>query len=432
MKSIAIVRIAVCLLVLLVAATCLGNPDSLNPADTVAVDTAVMTADTTVAAATTGDLQYPMDPERQAQLVAYSRFNNIWRFVSFFVGLLIPFLILVTGLSAKLRTWASKIKIKFFAVWAFLILFLLVDYILSMPLSIYRSFIVEQQYGFMNQTFIEWLTEDMMNLGILMVIGIIPMFFLYKLINYMTRWWLAFTLGAIPFLIVMMIVIPIYISPLFNDFGPLQDKALETEILALAESAGIHDADIFEVNASKQSAKLNAYVTGMFGSKRIVLYDTLIRNFTTNEIKFVMAHEMGHYVMNHIWWGLGIALVFMMLALFLMDKMIHRVIKKFQKRFGFIHLGDMASLPLILIFVSVISFVFQPITNSASRYMEVQSDTYGMEHAGITGEEAAIAFDKLAVYNLSDPDPHPLVEFWFYSHPALTKRMAFVRAWEKE
>ena len=214
---------------------------------------------------------------------------------------------------------------------------------------------------------------------------------------------------------------------MFNDFVPLEDKQLESEIVTLAEKGGIGDADIFQVDGSRQSSKLNAYVTGLFGSKRIVLYDTLIRNFSLDEIKFVMAHEMGHYVKHHLWWGLLVTVLFTLGALWLMDKTIHPVIRRFKNRFGFDSLSDMASLPLVLIFISVIFFVFQPITNSASREMERQADRYGMEMSGVSGEAAAIAFDKLSVYNLSDPDPHPLVEFWFYDHPALKKRMAFVR-----
>jgi Zn-dependent protease with chaperone function len=183
------------------------------------------------------------------------------------------------------------------------------------------------------------------------------------------------------------------------------------------------------VDGSKQSSKINAYVTGLFGTKRIVLYDTMIDNFTLDEIRFVMGHEMGHYLMNHMWWGLGIAILFIMFSLWLMDKTIHGVIRRFSTRFRFKKLSDIASLPLVLIFIYVINFAFQPITNSSSRFMERQADKFGMDITGVSGETAAIAFDKLSVYNLSDPDPSELVEFWFYSHPSLKKRMAFVRSY---
>jgi Zn-dependent protease with chaperone function len=216
---------------------------------------------------------------------------------------------------------------------------------------------------------------------------------------------------------------------MFNVFEPLKDKHLEGEILALASKAGIEGSDVFQVDGSKQSSKINAYVTGLFGTKRIVLYDTMIDNFETDEIKFVMGHEMGHYVMNHIWWGLSIVVLFIAFAFWLVDKTIRPAIDRFKDRFGFDRLGDIASLPLVMVFISVISFFFNPITNGASRYWEHQADIYGMEITDVSGESAAIAFDKLSVFNLSDPDPHPIIEFWFYDHPTLKKRMEFVRGY---
>lgn len=375
------------------------------------------------------DAIYPMSPERKELLIAYSQFNNLWRFVSFGIGIATLLILLFTGLSAKFRTWALKIPKRFFAIWAFFVLIMLADYLLSFPANYYRSFVVEHDFGFSNQTVQEWLTDDLKNLAIVLVLGAIPTWFFYWLVGYMKRWWLAFSLGAIPFMIAIVVIAPVFVSPLFNEFTPLKDKQLETEILALADKAGIHGSDVFEVDASRQSSKLNAYVTGLFNTKRIVLYDTMIKHFSLEEIKFVMGHEMGHYVMNHIWWGLGVMFVFMLFSLWLMDLLIHPVIRMFSGAFKFDKLEDIASLPLVLIFVSIISFVFQPVTNSVSRYMEHQSDIYGMDISGVAGEDAARAFDKLSVFNLSDPNPPAIIEFWFYSHPALSKRMAFVRSY---
>ncbi|MDH3892719.1 MAG: M48 family metallopeptidase [candidate division Zixibacteria bacterium] len=374
---------------------------------------------------------YPMSPERKEELISYSRFRNIWRFASFLIGIGTLALILLTGLSAKLRDLACRIRLRFFAVWVFYIFISLVDYMLNLPFTIYRSFIVENNYGFLNQTFMQWWGENLLGLLLGLIVGIIPVWFFYWLVSKMKRWWLAFSLGAIPFVVILIVIVPVFVAPLFNKFEPLKDKQLEAEILALAESAGIEGSDIFQVDGSRQSSKVNAYVTGLFGTKRIVLYDTMIENFTLDEIRYVMGHEMGHYLMNHLWWGLAVAIIFIMFALWLMDKTIHGVIHRFRTRLGFDKLSDMASLPLVLIFVLVINFVFQPITNSASRYMERQSDKFGMDVTGVSGETAAVTFDKLSVYNLSDPDPHVLIEFWFYTHPALKKRTEFVRGYRR-
>lgn len=426
-------------LILLCCAVAFAQVDDTQPmvGDTVgAASTAESTpiVETTMGAESSQENEsiYPLSPERKELLVAYSQFNNLWRFVSFGIGIATLAILLFTGLSAKFRTLAQKIPTRFFAIWVFFILIMLADYLLNFPASYYRNFIVEHDFGFSNQTLQEWLIEDLKGLGVTLVVGILPVWFFYKLVGYMTRWWLAFTLCAIPFAIFFIVVAPVVISPMFNEFTPLQDKQLESEILSLADKAGIHGSDVFQVDASKQSNKINAYVTGLFNTKRIVLYDTMIRNFSLNEIKFVMGHEMGHYVMNHVWWGLGVFILFLLFALWLTDLIIRPVIRMFSGVFKFDKLEDIASLPLVLIALSIIMFVFQPINNYASRYMEHQADIFGMDITGVSGEEAATAFDKLSAYNLSDPDPPEIVEFWFYSHPALSKRMAFVRSYHPE
>ena len=419
------------LLILAIALLTLGSLAVAQ--DTPVSQDSVISASTAQQPATVSDATeslFPLSPERQEQLGSYSQFVNIWRFVSFLVGIGSLLLILFTGLSGRFRTWAQIGRKKIFVYWIFVILFFLADYLINLPFSIYRSFIVEHEYGFSNQSFGEWFGEDLLNLGITLLIAIIPVAFFYWLVSSFKRWWLWFSLGMFPVMVFFVIVAPVFISPLFNDYTELQDKQLETRILNLAGTAGIEGSDVFQVNASKQSSKINAYVTGLFGTKRIVLYDTMIRNFSYEEIGFVMGHEMGHYVMNHLWWGLAIAIVFVGLALWLTDKTIRPVIRKFGRHFGFDRLEDIASLPLVLIYASVIMFFLQPITNGASRYMEHQSDIYGMEITGVAGEDAARAFEKLSAYNLSDPDPNPIIEFWFYSHPALQKRIAFVKGFQ--
>jgi len=320
------------------------------------------TDDLAATTATTDEPLYPMSPERYEKLVSYARFNGIWRFVSFFIGIATLTIILFTGLAARFRDWASKLKLRFFVVWGLLALVMVADYILGFPAHVYRHFIVENNYGFMNQTFLEWWSDDMLGLLIMLAIGIIPTWFFYRLVNRFRKWWLIFSIGAVPFLILLIVIAPVFISPLFNDFLPLQDKALEAEILTLADQVGIEGSDIFQVDGSRQSTKVNAYVTGLFGTKRIVLYDTLIKEFTRDEIKFVMGHEMGHYVMNHVWQGLVVAILSIGFVLWLVSKTIHGVINRFNSQFRFDSLGDIASLPF---FESVHQSVEEPHGNDA-------------------------------------------------------------------
>ncbi len=375
---------------------------------------------------------YPLSPERRALLAEYADMVNLWRFVELFSGLLVIAVILFLGLSARFRDWAGVARLSYLKICLYCILLFVAMSILSFPFDYYRDYHLEVQYGFMNQSFGDWFGEQLISLAVMLIIVPIPVFFLYFVIQRFKRWWLAFSIGAFPFMVLFIVIAPVLISPLFNKFEPLKDKTLEQEILTLAGKAGIEGSDVFEVNASKQSSKVNAYVTGLMNTKRIVLYDTLIKGFTYNEIKFVMGHEMGHYLMKHIWWGLGLLVFYLIAILWLMEKTVHKLIGRWRHAFKFERLGDMASLPLLLALMTIFGFLLQPIQNYASRYMEHQSDVFGMDVTGITGEEAASAFDKLSAYNLSDPDPNPIIEFWFYDHPALKDRMAFVRQYRAE
>ncbi|MBI5266427.1 MAG: hypothetical protein HY851_04260, partial [candidate division Zixibacteria bacterium] len=182
---------------------------------------------------------YPPSPERLANLTAYSRLVNIWRFAEFFISVAVLLIVLFTGLSARLRDLASTVKQSFFRLWLYFALVMIAIYILGWPANYYRGFVVENQYGFMNQTFMQWWGEDLLGLFVSLMIGIIPVWFLYAALNRFRRWWLVFSIGAIPFMIFFVVVAPVVISPLFNKFEPLADKALETRILALADKAGI-------------------------------------------------------------------------------------------------------------------------------------------------------------------------------------------------
>jgi len=373
---------------------------------------------------------YPMTAERQARLAAYSRIKNIWRFTEFFIGIAILVLILASGLSARMRDAAARLRRPFFVIVGFLALFSLADYLLGLPFHVYRDFVIEDQFGFVNQTFWQWWGEDLIGFGVAFLLAIGPVWGFYALVRKSRRWWLWLTAAAAPFIVFVIVIAPIWIAPLTNDYEPLRDQHLKQEMLALASSAGIEGSDVFQVNASKQSSKINAYVTGLFDTKRIVLYDTLIENFTLPEIRFVMGHEMGHYVLHHIWLIVAVVIGFIALAAWLVQKTIPGAIQRYGSRLGFDSIEDPASLPLVLIYVSVFSFLFNPVMNGASRHWEHQADVFGMDVSGVSGQTAAVAFDKLSAYNLADPDPNPLIEFWFYSHPSIKKRIAFVRSYK--
>lgn len=420
-----ILGLFVCLF--LVATVSAADSTSSKPADSATLNPATAASSQTMAQSGKEESIYPLSPERQQLRNRYSHFVNIWRFIEFLFGVLIFWIILSTGLSAKIRDWAAVAKRKFLVLWLYLAIFLVMDWLLSFPFDVYRNYYVELKYGFLNQSFMGWFGEDLLGLLLTVVIGIIPAFFLYYVIERFKKWWLVFSIGAIPIMIFFIVIAPVVISPLYNKFEPLQDKQLETELLTMADKAGIQGSHVFQVDASKQSSKINAYVTGLFSTKRIVLFDTLIKGFTHDEIRFVMGHEMGHYVLNHIWLGLGSAWVLLVALLWIASRILPGIIHRFKGKFKFERLEDVASLPLILLCLIVMSFVIQPVNNGISRAMEHRADRFGMDISGVSGDVAATAFDKLSAYNLSDPNPSPIIEFWFYDHPAVQKRIDFVK-----
>lgn len=365
------------------------------------------------------------DAEAAQRLASYSRIRNVWRFVSFATHVLILGFLAFSGLAARLRDWTRKVGPKFLALWTFTTLLITANYLLYLPFAIYRGFVVESDFGFLNLSFFGWWGDSLLGLLVKIGVAIVPVWLLYQCLERFRRWWLAFTSLLAPVIVFAIVLTPVIISPLFNDFIPLQDKQIESAVQLLAERAGIGDADIFEVNASRQSSRVNAYVTGLFGSKRIVLYDTLLEEFTLDEIRFIMAHEIGHYVKHHVWWGTLVAIVYLGLLFWLLSHWGPLIIGRWSGRLHFAHLSNWASLPLIIMMLTILNFALQPLTNMVSRVMERQSDEYGLDLSGVPTATAISTYHKLSGLNLSDPSPHPLIEFWFYTHPSLSKRIAF-------
>ncbi len=376
-----------------------------------------------------GTFQFPLTPERQEQRNSYAHFVNIWRFVSFGIEVIILSLILFTGFSARIRSWIYGITTKRILRYViYLFLFTIVLFIVKLPFSYYRGFVIEHQYGFTNQHFGGWFSDRLLSYAVEYVIMLIVIMILYTLLEKTKRWWLYLAGAALPFMIFIMIAYPTVIDPLFNKFIPVPDGQLRTAMTELADKAGIHNPDIYRVNTSKRSNRVNAYFVGVFGTKRIVLYDNMIDNFTLDEMRFVVGHEMGHYVKNHIWYGIFGFVSIVLAGAFMADKTMPGFIRKFKKRLGFEKPSDIASYPLLLLFIAVFSFFAQPVWNAVSRQMEYSCDRYGMELSGVDAAVAQSAFEKLSAFNLSDPNPSPIIEFWFYDHPSLNKRI--IRAYK--
>jgi Zn-dependent protease with chaperone function len=346
----------------------------------------------------------------------------------------VPAALLFTGFSARLRTLAKSVGRKWlFVVAVYAILFVVIGFLLDLPLAYYSEFVRQHAYGLSNQTFAKWLGDTLKSLMvslIAMVIVIPGIYFFLK--KSPRRWWLWTGLAAIPFIVLMMLIAPVWIDPLFNKFGPMKDKALETEILALADRAGIAGGRVFEVDKSVDTKAVNAYVTGFGQTKRIVLWDTIIAKLGRRELLFVMGHEMGHYVLGHIPRTIAFLALVILATLYAAHRAAGAIMRRWRERIGFSELSDVASLPLILLLAGLFSLIVTPATMAHSRLQERQADRFGLE---ITRDNrsAATAFVKLQTENLGNPRPGWLYKLWRSSHPPIGERIDFCngyRPWQ--
>jgi len=373
-------------------------------------------------------------PEPSDKAMSYYRSGIAWWLLDVAWGFALPALMLFTGFSARIRTWAARLGRKwFFVIGVYFILFSLVTFVLDLPRAYYEEFVRAHAYGLSNQTFHKWAGDAVTALLVSVVAGVLFLWVPYLLLRKSTqRWWFYTGLLAVPFLCFILLVTPVWIDPLFNSFGSMKNTALESKILALADRAGIAGSRVYEVNKSVDTKALNAYVSGLGNTKRVVLWDTIIARLDEPELLFVMGHEMGHYVLGHIWKLIALFSALIMVALYAIHRTAGWVIGRYRDRLGFDSLSDVASLPLLLLLFSAYFLIATPVGLAASRHFEHEADRFGLEITR-TNRQAALAFVKLQQDNLGNPRPHWLVKVWRSSHPTLAERIEFsntYRPWE--
>ncbi len=383
------------------------------------------------APAETGPVAVPQPTE---QAVRYHRSGNVLWVVSTLWGLLVPALLLLTGLSARIRTLAYRIGRKwFFALFVYLAAVAVLMWLAGLPLAYYSGFVREHQYGLSNQSFGKWMGDSLKAMVLGALTAPLVLWVPYLLIRKSPRrWWLYSSLAAIPALVFVIWVSPVFIDPLFNKFGPMKDRALEARILATASRAGIEGGRVYEVAKSEDTNALNAYVNGFGSSKRIVLWDTLLEKMDDREVLFVMGHEMGHYVLGHVRNLLAIGILLTLLALYTVHRTSGALIAKHRRRFGFDELGDFASYPLLILITGALGLLISPVLLAVTRHQEHESDRFGLELLQ-DNRAAAGAFAKLQQQNLAVPYPGTVYKLWRSSHPPLGERIEFAneyRPWE--
>jgi len=297
----------------------------------------------------------------------------------------------------------------------YIALFYIVLSIILLPLSFYRGYTVEHQFGQSVQTVGMWFSDYGKSKAIDLIVSIFAMTGIYALLVYVPRyWWLIAASVMAVFIIAAVYLYPVLIDPLFYKFEKLDDDELQEEILGITEKAGIEVEEILIADASRRTTKANAYFTGVGNTRRIVLYDNLINNFAGKEILNVVAHEAGHWRYSHVLKSIGMSIIGGFLGFFLLGLIFSRTGLK----------GDIRAVFILILITALATFLILPFQNMISRYFEKQTDEIALE---ITkGYDAQIILmTRLAESNLSNVDPHPVIKYILYSHPPIMERIRY-------
>ena len=366
-------------------------------------------------------------PEPSALAVRYHRTGNLLWAGATALDLLLPAALLFTGLSARVRGLAARLgRSRWLAtVAAYGAAYTVIQAVVFLPLSWYAGFVRQHAYGLSTETAGEWLADWGKALLVSVTVAALLLWIPYRLLRASPRrWWLWTGLLTAPLTALAMVVVPLWIAPLFDEFGRMRDRALEQRIHRLAARAGIPDSRIFEVRKSDETRRVNAYVTGFGGTKRIVLWDTLVDRMRPEEVAVVVGHEIGHFVLRHTLTVILGATLLVTLSLYVVHRAAGWLIARFHRRFGFDRLDDVASLPLLALVGGVVTLAASPAALAVSRWQEREADRFALE---ITRDNAAAArtFVRLQEDNLAVPRTGLLYRVWRGSHPDLAERIEF-------
>jgi STE24 endopeptidase len=383
--------------------------------------------------------QYTLSHEKYEKAVAYSRGGYTLYFLSYILGGLFLFLILRLGIAARLRDIAENAsQVRWVQGLVFVPLLLLLVDVLDLPVRLYwhqLSLHYDQSVQSWGSWFWDWTKEELISI----VIGIVLALILFAVMRYSPRrWWLLSWFPLMVFLLVLTVIWPIVIEPLFNKFEPLnnQHPDLVASIEKLTKRAGvlIPPDRMFLEMASQKTNAINAYVTGMGTSKRVVIWDTLIQKTSNDETLFVVGHELGHYVLGHVVKGFLAGAGALLVALYLLFRGLHWALDRWAYEWKISGPEDWASLAVLLLLLQVLLFFSSPAINWFTRMQEHDADVYALEvtHGLIpnSSEVAAHAFQVLGELDLSDPNPPPFITFWLYSHPPVSERLVFAHAYD--
>jgi STE24 endopeptidase len=370
-----------------------------------------------------------LSPQEKARSDAYFEGGYWLTLVDFVYGLAVSWIFLGTGLSRRLRDFAAKWgRRRVLRTAIYSALYVLGVSLLTFPFIFYRGFLREHQYGLSNQTFGPWMKDQLTGLGVALVVFGILLVLLYGVFRFAPRaWWLWGAVTSLSALVVVTLLAPVYIFPLFNDYHPLAEPELRETILEMARANGVPADEVYQFDASRQSKRISANVSGFLGTMRISLNDNLLSRCSPAEIRAVMGHEIGHYALNHVYEGILFFGVVLVAGFGTLKWSFGAVQRRFGERWGIGGIEDEAGLPLLAALLSAYFFVVSPLVNSFIRTNEAEADIFGLNASREADGFAEVAL-KLAEYRKLDPGP---IEEWiFYDHPSGRARIHMAMQWK--
>jgi len=349
----------------------------------------------------------------------------------FLLGAVIALLLLNMGWSAWMRDLAERItKWKWLQTFIYWVQYLLLTSILGFPMAIYEGYFREWKYGLATQTFGPWMWDQVKGLGLGILFGGLFVVVLFAVVRKLPRtWWIWGAVATTALMVFVVMLVPIFIVPTFNKVTRLDDPKVTTPILAMARANGIPAHDVWTMDASKQTTRMSANVSGFGKTMRITLNDNLLRRGSLEEIEAVMGHEMGHYVLNHIPKDIIFLLVVILAGFGFLRWSLDWCLQRWGQKWGIRGVSDPAALPLVILLVSIFFFVLTPIMNTHTRTAEAEADTFGI-NASRQPDGMARAAIHLGEYRKMKPGP---VEEWmFFDHPSGYNRIHKAMQWKAE
>lgn len=370
-------------------------------------------------------------PEEIANTNGYVNTGYVVMVLTVILDVLIAFVLLRFGWSQHWRDWAEGVfKRKFLQAYLYMPIYLLVTFVLMLPLLIYSGFIVEHQYGLATQTFADWSIEQLQSLGVDLV-GITIFVSLFYLIVRLSpqRWWLWSAGLLTTFISVVAFISPILIMPIFNEYKPMNDGPLKEQILSIARANGMEADEVKQVNASKQTNRVSANVSGLFGTSQISLNDNLLERASHDGVEAVMAHEIGHYVLNHVWKMLAFYTLLFLLGFALASAAFNAIVRSRGAAWGIRDITDISGFPLLYAIASVFLLLTTPIFNSITRVHETEADLFAINATHKPDAWAEIALLTAEYRKLKPP---AWEENFLNHHPSPYARVHMAMVWKAE